>query len=105
MKNVADQIVSGTKDFASTETIKAVAEAVNKGESITVSTEVKEADTNKAEINRKGKTAYGRNDYKRTDGKTEKTAGLFEKSGICCSSIFQWCRFHIFIKGGKRHAG
>ena len=50
LKNVADQIVSGTKDFASTETINAVAEAVNKGESITVSTEVKEADTNKAEI-------------------------------------------------------
>lgn len=50
LKNVADQIVSGTKNFASTETIKAVADAVNNGESITVSTEVKEADTNKAEI-------------------------------------------------------
>ena len=20
-------------------------------------------------------------------------------------AVFQWCRFHIFIKGGKRHAG
>ena len=30
--------------------------------------------------------------------KLKKLAGLFEKSGICCSSIFQWCRFHIFIK-------